>query len=187
MRRYPKSSRKVAKCLWMAEPKYAISQFDKALHNRSAFTCGVKKVDSWLKNSISTQIKENRLRVWCVNNEDSELVGFYSLCSQSIQPQTAPGLATKGEVHEIPVLYLPVIATTKKYQGCGIGTALMGHAIETSVEVSEKTGVAALVLDVMEDENFHKRMEFYCRLGFNLIGYDNKRVYLSIKDAKASM
>lgn len=187
MGRCLKFCRKAAKCWWMADEQYTILQFDKALHDRSAFTCGIAKIDNWLKNSISKQIKENRLRVWCANDADGELVGFYSLCTHSICPEKAPALAAKREQNEIPTLYLPVIATAKNRHGNGIGSSLMGHAIIESIKVSEKVGVAALVLDVKEDEKFQKRMEFYTSLGFRLIGCDNKRVFLSIKDAKASL
>lgn len=171
----------------MPDPRFSITLFDKVLHDRSDFNCGVAQIDTWLQGSISQQIKDNRLRVWCATNAAGRLVGFYALCAHSIQPDYAPSLAGRHERNPIPVIYLPAIATLKNQQGKGLGAALMGHAILKSIGMAKDIGIAAIVLDVLEDGHFDKRMKFYTGLGFKHIGKDNKRVFLSIKAAKACL
>ena len=76
----------------MADARYDIRHFDKAPHDRSAFSCGVDQIDTWLKNSISDQIRYNRLVVWCVNDGEGRLCGFYALNTHSVRPDDVPAL-----------------------------------------------------------------------------------------------
>ena len=41
-----------------------IAKFDKALHDRSAFSCGFSPIDSFLKSSLSDQIKAGMVAAW---------------------------------------------------------------------------------------------------------------------------
>lgn len=64
----------------------------------------------------------------------------------------------------------------------------MGHAIEKAVTLSQEIPVAAIVLDVLEDENFDRRLAFYARLGF--ASFDPNapaRMYLSMADARIAV
>lgn len=169
------------------EAEFKIQNFDKALHDRSAFSCGIDGIDRWLKSSMSERISSGRLRLWCAT-KNGVLVGFYALNPHSITPQDAGVLAKKDERHELPTLYLPCIAVSTEHQRQGIGEALMGHAIRTSIEVAQKIAVMAILLDVHIDENYDRRMAFYVKLGFRPLGGDKKeRVFLPIRDAEASL
>ena len=183
----PPQSRKAELCSGMPEPKYTIKLFEKALHDRSAFFCGVEKIDLWLKKSITDQIKKSWLRVWCATDADGRLVGVYALQAHKVSPSEAPALASRSERHDIPAVYLPVIAVSKDLQGRGIGSALLGHAIAQVVRISEAIGISAIILDVLEDEKVDSRLAFYQKMGFQPLGDDPLRVFISVKDAKASM
>jgi ribosomal protein S18 acetylase RimI-like enzyme len=70
----------------------------------------------------------------------------------------------------------------------GLGEALMGHAIQKAVNLSEEIPVSAIVLDVYNDENFDRRLEFYQRLGFYSFDKANPaRMYLPMVDARKSI
>lgn len=83
-------------CLWMAEGNYRISLFEKALHDRSAFSCGVKPIDNWVKNSVSDETKADRLRLWCGTDSEGSLFGVYALNPHSVEPKDGGLLARKG-------------------------------------------------------------------------------------------
>jgi len=40
----------------MADARYVIQLFDKALHDRRAFSCGVEAMDRWIRYSVSDQV-----------------------------------------------------------------------------------------------------------------------------------
>jgi GNAT superfamily N-acetyltransferase len=172
----------------MAEPEYRIRLFDKALHDRGAFSCGVRPIDNWFRKSITEQIKADRLRVWCATDRDARLVGFYGLTAHEVRPEQAPALARRRETRAIPAIYLPGLAVDRTCQGRGIGGALMGHAVETAVAAAELIGAAALILDVLPDDAFDRRKAFYVNLGFAEIGNgDPGRLFLAMTDARAEL
>ena len=175
-------------CLWMPEGKYKISLFDKALHDRSAFSCGVRPIDSWVKNSVSDETKADRLRLWCGTDDAGTLFGVYAINPHSVQPKDGGLLARKGEWKPIPVLYLSCLAIDSRFQKKGLGEAMMGHAIEKAVQLSAELPVAAIVLDVYKDETFERRMAFYKRLGFISFSAEGpSRMYLPMADARKSV
>ncbi|MBT2132310.1 GNAT family N-acetyltransferase [Aliiroseovarius lamellibrachiae] len=170
----------------MTETKYVVQKFEKALHDRGAFSCGIPEMDKWFKTSISQQIKDYRVRVWCAVDTEKKVVGFYALNAHAIEPSEATALAKKSDRNPIPVIYLVAIATDVTARGANLGSALMGHALEKALSISKELGTAAVVLDVLEDENFQRRKDFYERLGFAKIDPENeKRFFLSMKDIAA--
>jgi ribosomal protein S18 acetylase RimI-like enzyme len=88
----------------------------------------------------------------------------------------------------IPVLYLTCLAIDQKFQKMGLGDALMGHAIQKAVKLSEGIPISAIVLDVHDDDNFDRRLEFYRRRGFRSFDEANPaRMYLPMADARKSI
>jgi hypothetical protein len=57
------------------------------------------------------------------------------------------------------------------------------------LKISEEMGAAAIVLDVLEDEHFERRWQFYKDLGFRPLGDpDNPhRVFIPMADVKATL
>ncbi|MFA8387623.1 MAG: GNAT family N-acetyltransferase [Pelagibaca sp.] len=172
----------------MTESKYKIAQFEKVLHDRSAFSCGVPPIDNWIKTSISEETKNDRVRLWCGTDPEGTLFGAYALNPHGVALKEAGPLARKKDRNPIPVLYLRCLAIDLRFQKQGLGEALMGHAIEKAVTLSQEIPVAAIVLDVLEDENFDRRLAFYARLGF--ASFDPNapaRMYLSMADARIAV
>jgi len=181
----------------MPETTYKIEQFKKALHDRSAFSCGVDPIDNWVKNSITEETKSDRVRLWCGTDSSGALFGVYALNPHSVAVEDAGQLTTKREVQAlergrsskpVPTLYLRCLAIDQKFQKKGLGDALMAHAIQKAVKLSEDIPVSAIVLDVYDDDNFGRRLKFYKRLGFYSFDEANPaRMYLPIADARKSI
>lgn len=172
----------------MTKPKFSVQKFDKASHDREAFSCGIPAMDRWFKESVSDQIKANRTRVWCAVDQTSKVVGFYALSAHTVEPSSSPALATRRERHPIPAVYLSALAIDVSAQGQGLGSALLADAIAKTLEISEIIGAAALVLDILQDDFYAERMKFYTDLGFTPIDPDENpnRVFLSIKEISQS-
>lgn len=167
----------------MTKSKFYVQKFDKASHDREAFSCGVTSMDRWFKESISDQIKANRTRVWCAVDKTGKVVGFYAFSAHAVEPSSSPALATRRDRHPIPAVYLSALATDLSVQGQGLGSALMADAMAKALEISEIIGAAAVVLDVLQDDAYEKRMKFYTDLGFAPIDptKNPNRLFLSIK------
>lgn len=165
-----------------------ISAYDEALHDRSAFSCGIQAIDNWLKSGLSEQLNLNRIKLHCAIDENKKLVGFYALNAHSFRQEDAGFLSRKRERKEVPVIYLPAIAVDTEYQSKKLGAALMAHAIKKSVDISNQIGAAALVLDIKEDADLDRRKRFYTRLGFEPLGGPKPlRFFLPMNVARLSV
>ncbi|GAA6210235.1 GNAT family N-acetyltransferase [Cognatishimia sp. WU-CL00825] len=167
-----------------------ISQFDKALHDRSAFSCGFDPIDKFLKEALSDHLKSGYLTAYMAARDgQNDVIGFYTLSAFAVSPDHITPPKRPRPPPSIPATYIKVVAVHKDWQAKGIGTALMVHALRKALEISGQIGTMAIVLDVLRDANFVRRAEFYQALGFRPMRDPENpdRVYLSMKDVAATL
>lgn len=171
-------------------PALTIARFDKALHDRSAFSCGFGPIDNFLKSSLSGQIKADMVTAWIATAEgDPAVLGFYTLGAMAVRANLGPSKWRRAGVPDIPVIYVRAVAVRTDMQGKGLGTALLLDAMKRCLGVADQMGAAAIVLDVLEDEHFERRWKFYADLGFLPLGDpDNPhRVFIPMADVRATL
>lgn len=167
-----------------------IAKFDKALHDRSAFSCGFGPIDNFLKSSLSDQVKTGMVAAWIATAEnDRAILGFYTLGALAVRANLGSGRWQRSGVPDIPVIYIRVVAVRKDLQGQGLGTALLVDAMTRCLNIAEQMGAAAIVLDVLKDDQFERRLRFYEELGFAPLGDpDNpQRVYIPMVNVRATL
>ena len=173
-----------------AAPALVIAKFDKALHDRSAFSCGHAPIDNFLKISLSSQIKSNLISAWVATLEaDSAVLGFYTLGAFAVRQDIGPKIWRRLRISDVPAIFIRALAVRNDMQGTGYGTALMIDAMKRCLGISEQMGAAAIILDVLEDEAFERRWQFYAELGFrSLNDHENpKRVYIQMADVSSTI
>lgn len=171
-------------------PALTIAKFDKALHDRSAFSCGFGPIDNFLKSSLSDQVKDGMVAAWiATGNGESAVLGFYTLGALAIRATLGPKKWQRARVPDVPVIYIRAVAVRNDMQGKGLGTALVVDAMKRCLGIADLMGAAAIVLDVLEGENFDRRWKFYADLGFQpLDDPDNpRRVYIPMADVRATL
>ena len=121
--------------------------------------------------------------------DDKAVLGFYTLGALAVRNDFGPQDWQRAKLPDIPVIYIRAVAVRKDQQGKGYGTALLIDAMRRCILISGLMGAAAIVLDVLQDENFERRWKFYETLGFRPLGdpLNTTRVYIAISDAKASL
>ena len=171
-------------------PALTIARFDKALHDRSAFSCGFAPIDHFLKSSLSDQIKAGMVAAWiATDGDDPAVLGFYTLGALAVRSEFGPKAWQRARVPDVPVIYIRAVAVRQDMQGKGLGTALVIDAMKRCLDIAGQMGAAAIVLDVLEDEHFDRRRSFYEDLGFRHLGDpDNPtRVYIPMADVRATL
>jgi GNAT superfamily N-acetyltransferase len=171
-------------------PALTIAQFDKALHDRSAFSCGFAPIDNFLKSSLSDQIKAGMVAAWIATAGDNPAVlGFYTLGAMAVRANLGPKTWQRAGVPDIPVIYIRAVAVCDDSQGMGLGTALVIDALKRCLAIADQIGAAAIALDVLQDDHFGRRWKFYAELGFQSLGDpDNPhRVFIPMADVRASL
>ncbi|MGO4917517.1 GNAT family N-acetyltransferase [Pseudogemmobacter sp. W21_MBD1_M6] len=167
-----------------------IAKFDKALHDRSAFSCGFGPIDTFLKSSLSDHTRDGLVAAWmAVEENERAVLGFYTLGALAVRAEFGPKKWQRTRIPDIPVIYIRAVAVRKDMQGNGLGTALVIDAMKRCLDISDQMGAAAIVLDVLEDAYFDRRWNFYANLGFQPLGDpDNPhRVYIPMADVRATL
>lgn len=171
-------------------PALTIAIFDKALHDRSAFSCGFAPIDNFLKSSLSDQIKAGMVAAWIATaGDDPAVLGFYTLGAMAVRANLGPSKWQRAGVPDIPVIYVRAVAVRNDMQGKGLGTALVIDAMRRCLGIADQMGAAAIVLDVLKDDHFDRRWSFYHELGFQPLGdpENPQRVFISMANVRATL
>lgn len=164
-----------------------IEKFDKALHDRSAFSCGNATIDNFFKKTLSTAIKSGMVTTWvATKGGDPAVLGFYALAAFSVNAEHGPKRWRQTTVPNIPCIYISFVAVSKDLQSKGLGKALMFDAMRRCIRSSEQIGASAIILDVLEDDQYDRRWKFYADIGFRSLDdpEHERRVFMSMSDAK---
>jgi GNAT superfamily N-acetyltransferase len=167
-----------------------IAKFDKALHDRSAFSCGFGPIDNFLKSSLSDQIKTGMVAAWIATaNGDPAVLGFYTLGAMAVRADLGPDKWQRAGLPDIPVIYIRAVAVRADMQGKGLGTALVVDAMRRCLGIANQMGAAAIVLDVLKDDHFDRRVRFYHDLGFKPLKdpQNPTRVFIPMADVRATL
>ena len=168
------------------QPRVSKEPFEAGRHERADFSCGVARLDNFLRLSARKQQKDGFTRVFvAVAEGSSRILGYYALNTHAVgiaelgrnHPRRAPSSAS------LPALYLSMIAVDKTQQGKGMGTDLLVDALLRACRVSKEVGLKLVILDVINDggdQAFQRRKEFYRRMGFESFRDSPERMFMTI-------
>jgi predicted GNAT family N-acyltransferase len=149
-------------------------------HKIKEFTCGSPMLDNYLKHQASQDIKKKLTACFVYTEHEVNLVkGYYTLSNNSIPSNLIPVSFRKQipkSYSSIPATLLGRLAVDIKYQGQGMGKALLIDALKRSFLISKSIGSFAVVLDPLDRE----AEKFYEKYGFIKLP-DCGRMFLPMK------
>ena len=166
-----------------------IEHFDPARHNRAGFSCGVDRLDNFLKLNARKQQKDDMTRVYVAFEEGSaDILGYHAI---NLGMMDAGELAKRPrgapDHGELPILFLGQVAVSENAQGQGLGSILMHHVFEKADAISQKAGCFAIVLDVMADGDelaYQRRIDWYAASGFQSFASNPSRMFMTMKQVR---
>jgi len=162
-------------------PSLVIEPLDSKIHDRTQFDSGEESLNSWLREFAGQAMKKDGARTYVVCDE-GRVVGYYSLCTFSVVRAVAPKQLQFGP-HEIPALLLARLAVDAARQGTGLGSLLLLDALRVSALVADAVGARVLVVHALHE----KAAAFYSAQGFIPFETDPLRLYLPMKDIRATL
>ena len=152
-------------------------------HDLSAFTCGKPSLDNWLKQRALSNQQKGFTAVMVVHDA-GRVIGYYGLAPTAVMPTAMPRSIRTGQPPDpIPCLLLGQLATDTHWSGKGIGTGLLKHTLERSVEAAALVGGRALVVNAVDEE----AADFWRRRGFLPSKDDPMVLFRSIGDIASSL
>ena len=168
-----------------------IEPLDPAKHDRAAFSCGVGRLDNFLKRTARKQQAGDFTRIWvATDSKQVAILGYYALNAHFIEGSDLPARLTKDAPRSscIPTVYLSMIAVDHRHQGRKLGHILLADALNRSVDAADGyLGLKAVVLDVIDDggaESTEKRRAFYTSMGFRSFPSNPLRMFITIEEVR---
>lgn len=147
--------------------------------DRQSFDCGVPVLNDFLKHKASQYIKRFETVVYCAfDDETQKIAGFYTLSNTVIYQKDDPNFLKKQHpTAPISCVLIGRLAVDKTYQGKGLGSDLLIHALNTTKILSQMVGVAFVVVDAKDDT----AKAFYQRYGFKALQGEPMRLCYPVK------
>src|SRR4029077_12734200 len=116
-------------------------------HDVAAFTCGKPALDHWLKTRALSNQQRGFTAVMVVHDA-GRVVGYYGLAPTAIVPSSLPRAIRTGQTPDpVPCLLLAQLAVDQGWNGKGVGTGLVKHALTRGVEAARLIGGRALIVN----------------------------------------
>lgn len=143
-------------------------QLDTASHDRGSFDCGVNELNIFLKQHASQNqaknISKTYVAVVAVSSDDrKKIYGYYTLSAGHVLCEQLPeNTKSKLPRYPVPVARIGRLAVDKNHQGQGIGGLLLHDAFSSVLNIADKMGVFAVVVDAKNEgaKNFYKNYGF---------------------------
>ena len=148
-------------------------------HDVSQFDCGRPELNDWLKR-FALQASTRTF----VTSRANVVVGYYGICTGSIDHQQASVRVGKGQGrYPIPVVLLARLAVDKSVQGIGVGRSLLLDALSRYMAIEAHVGVRALVVHAKDAV----AANYYEKFGFEPSPIDALHLMMLTKDIKATV
>jgi len=132
-------------------------------HDLDQFRSGESAIDNWLRNHARRNESSGASRTFVVAADGNRAIAFYTLSSSVLPRQDTRTKYTHNMPNEIPVVLLGQLGVDQAYQGRGLARGMIKDAAIRTLTVIEEIGVAALVVDALDD----RLIPFYSKLGFD--------------------
>lgn len=151
-------------------------------HRVDGFDSGNEQLDEWLKRRAFRNETEGASRTYviCINDV---VVAYYCLATGAVALQLATGRVRRNMPDPIPVMVIGRLAVDRRWQGQGIGQALLRDALRRTLQAAEIAGIRAVVVHAISEE----AKQFYERYGFIASSIEPMTLMVKVNDAVASL
>ena len=149
-----------------------------AAHDLSQFQCGEPELDDWLKRKALHNEECGASRSYVVRS-GRRVVGYYALAAGAVAHTNAPGRVKRNMPNPVPVMVIGRLAIDLRFQGQGIGSALLRDAVLRTAHAAEIAGIRALLVHAISES----AKRFYVKSGFIASPVDPMTLMISIADA----
>jgi len=151
-------------------------------HQIEGFNSGNSQLDDWLKRrALKNELDgASRTYVLCLGEV---VIAYYCLANGAVAQTIATGGVRRNMPDPIPVMVIGRLAVDHRWQGKGIGRALLRNAILRTLQAAEIAGIRAILIHAISEE----AKQFYEKCGFTASPIDPMTLMVKVKDAIASL
>ena len=132
-------------------------------HELDLFKSGEDALDNWLQDRAIDNMKTGATRTYVIcPSGSSTVIGYYAICMGHILNHLVVGSMRRNMPSQIPAVILGRLAIDKKWQGKGLGKALLHDAVQRSIRASREVSARLLIVHSISAE----AEDFYLHHGF---------------------
>ena len=148
------------------------------------FSCGRAALDDWLKTNALQAGSSGTANTFVLLDENASLIGYYSLLMGSISQIEATERVRKGTGrYPIPVIVVARLAVDQRFQGQGIGRALLRDAVIRGVNISKEVAFRAIITHPIDGE----AANFCTKYGFQQSPISSGQLMILVKDVRKAL
>lgn len=148
-------------------------------HIRKEFSCKHPSLENYIVKYVTQDVKRKLAACYVVTNESNEVIGYYTLSTDSIESDVVSEAIKKKMppgYKNLPATLLGRLAVTNDFQGKGIGQLLLVDALQRSYANSLIIASMAVIVDPI-DLNAES---FYLKYGFIKLP-DSGKMFIAMK------
>jgi GNAT superfamily N-acetyltransferase len=149
-----------------------------AAHDLSQFQSGEPELDDWPRRKALHNEERGASRTYVVRS-GRRVVGYYALAAGAVAHTNAPGRVKRNMPNPVPVMVIGRLAIDLRFQGQGIGSALLRDAVLRTAHAAEIAGIRALLVHAISEN----AKRFYLKSGFITSPVDPMTLMISVADA----
>lgn len=157
-----------------------------SIHAIKEFDCLEISLNTFLQQYAGQGHKNYTSRTYCIVDESiqgskKKIIAYYSLASGSIlinEMSLEHKKILSAYINPLPVIVVGRLAVDKFYRGQGYGEIALMDALERTLDLSNKIGACAVVVDALNDV----AIKFYQKYGF--IHLQENRYFIPMKEIK---
>jgi len=149
-------------------------------HPIESFDCGREELNRYLLRYAWMNQQAGAAQTY-VGLADDTIVGYYTLAVGHVTREEAPERLTKGLArHPVPIMLLARLGVDHRWQGQGVGKALLKDAMERTLQASDIAGIRAFAVHAKDAQ----ARAFYEKFDFIPSPADPMHLFVLLKDAR---
>ena len=145
------------------------------------FVSGELSLDQYLVHRALANHAQGIARCY-VTTVGSKIAGYYTLSAASVARSDTPGKVRRNAPDPIPACLLGRLAVDRDFQGSGLGSRLLRHAVLSTAAAADSIGIRVLLVHAIDDA----AVQFYLKHGFQASPSDPFHLLLPLTDVAPS-
>jgi len=149
-------------------------------HPVEAFDCGRDELNRYLVRYAWQNQQAGAAQTY-VGIVGEAIVGYHTLAVGHVNLEDAPQRLTKGLAkHPVPIMLLARLAIDHRWQGQGIGKALLRDAMQRTLQAADIAGIRAFAVHAKDED----ARRFYEHFDFMPSPTDPMHLFVLLKDVR---
>ena len=131
-----------------------VEPLDPKRHLVSEFRCGRPSLNRWLQSYAGHSQRRDVARTFVAAQPNARVVAYYTLVAGQVDHASAPAAVTRGISRHfpIPICLVARLAVDQRWQGHGLGSALLGDALTRALAAADEIGIRAVLVHAIDED-----------------------------------